>query len=224
MNPTAGLFAGDEIKVDVRVATDAKLLLTTPSASRAHAMPSGVARVKQRFAVESGAWLEVWPELFIPQTDCRYQQRTQIDVAAGGELFFVETLSPGRVARGECFGFSELRWALDVRHDDVAIVRERFHLRRDDDSLHALNQPFANGYAASCHLISNRIASDHGCWDTVRGLHSDDVWIGVSHLTEAGWMIKVLARDSVALRKSLKSLRQILSEVFPGLGAASRKL
>lgn len=224
VNPTAGLFAGDEIEVDVRVGPGARLLLTTPSASRAHAMPLGTAQVRQRFVVEPGAWLEVCPELFIPQAECRYQQRTEIEVAAGGELFFVETLSPGRVARGESFGFAGLKWALDVRHDGVAVVRERLHLRRDDDSLNALKHPFANGYAASCYLVTDRIASDHACWGAVRGLQSDDVWIGVSRLTQGGWMIKLLARDSVALRKSLKSLRQILSEVFPGLGASSRKL
>lgn len=224
VNPTAGLFAGDEIEVDVRVASGAKLLFTTPSASRAHAMPSGIARVRQRFTVETGAWLEVCPELFIPQADCRYQQRTEINVAVGGELFFVETLSPGRVARGECFGFAELQWALDVRRDGVAMVRERFRLRRDDDSLHALNHPFTNGYAASCYLLSDRVDPNHPCWGAARDLHGDDLWIGVSRLADAGWMIKVLGRDSVALRKSLQSLRKILSEVFPGLRASSRKL
>ena len=224
VNPTAGLFAGDEIEVDAHVGPGAKLLLTTPSASRAHAMPLGTARVNQRFLIEHGGWLEVWPELFIPQAGCRYQQRTEIDVAAGGELFFVETLSPGRVARGESFGFAELKWALDVRHDGVAVVRERFHLRRDDNSLHALKHPFANGYAATCYLVSHRIAQDHACWEAVRGLQSDDVWIGVSRLTQAGRMIKLLARDSVALRKSLQALRRILSEVIPELRASSRKL
>ena len=224
VNPTAGLFAGDEIEVDVSVASGAKLLLTTPSASRAHAMPAGIARVRQQFTVETGAWLEVCPELFIPQADCRYEQRTEIDVAAGGELFFVETLSPGRVARGECFGFSELKWALDVRHEGLALVRERFCVRRDDDSLHALNHPFANGYAASCYLVSDRVDANHPCWDAVRNLHGDNMWIGVSRLVQSGWMIKILARDSVFLRKGLHSLRGILSEVFPALRVSSRKL
>ena len=223
VNSTAGLFSGDAIEVDVRVTTGARLLWTTPSASRAHAMPSGSARVRQRFAVERDGWLEVWPELFIPQADCRYHQRTEISVDAGGHLFYVETMAPGRVARGETFQFAEVRWSLDIRHDHRAVVRERCQLRRGDDSLSALKCPFPNGYAASCYLVSNRPEADHPCWEAIRNLQTEVAWIGVSRLTGTGWMVKILAADSVALSRSLKSLRKILSEPCPGLRSTRSK-
>ena len=70
-NPTAGLFAGDTLRSEVTVDPGARLLLTTTSASRVHTMPAGRAEVHQTYHVASGAWLEVRPELFIPQAECR---------------------------------------------------------------------------------------------------------------------------------------------------------
>ena len=67
VNPTAGVFAGDGLRSRVAVESGARLLLTTPSANRIHAMPSGRATLDQHFAVADGGWLEVMPELFIPQ-------------------------------------------------------------------------------------------------------------------------------------------------------------
>src|SRR3954462_2484072 len=66
-NPTAGLFAGDRIRYRIVVESGARLLLTAPSASRAHCIAEGDAQVEQEFRVAAGAWLESWPEMFIPQ-------------------------------------------------------------------------------------------------------------------------------------------------------------
>src|SRR5260221_383468 len=65
-NPTAGMLSGDRARLQVRVASEAALLLTLPAANRAFRMPSGTAEVEQRFEVAAGGWLEHWPELFIP--------------------------------------------------------------------------------------------------------------------------------------------------------------
>lgn len=88
VNPTAGVLAGDVLSSRVAVESGARVLLTTPSANRIHAMPTGSASMEQKFVVEKDAWLEVMPELFIPQAQCRYRQRTTIEVAADGEIFF----------------------------------------------------------------------------------------------------------------------------------------
>ena len=116
VNPTAGVFAGDALTSRVAVESGARVLLTTPSANRIHAMPAGRASLEQHFSVADDAWLEVMPELFIPQAQCRYRQRTSLEVAESGEIFFVETLAPGRVARGEIFEFSEIEWEFELRH------------------------------------------------------------------------------------------------------------
>jgi urease accessory protein len=224
VNPTAGIFAGDTLMSRVAVENQARLLLTTPSANRIHAMPSGRALLEQHFSVAEGGWLEVMPELFIPQARCRYRQCTSIEVAASGETFFVETLAPGRVARGEIFEFAEIDWEFELRRAGNLIARERFVLRPSDESTASLRSPFPSGYYASCYLITERIPLDHQVWRAIHDVGRDDTLVGVSRLVLGGSTIKVLAADSIKLTQTLRTIRNLLSEFIPALQCAPRKL
>ena len=75
VNPTAGLLSGDRVHYDVAVESGARVLLTAPSASRAHRIVEGDARMTQEYRVAAGGWLESWPEIFIPQGGARYRQQ-----------------------------------------------------------------------------------------------------------------------------------------------------
>ena len=114
VNPTAGVFAGDEIEVRAEVESGARLLLTAPSAQRIHAMNGGEATVTQEFRVAAGGFFESWPELLIPQRGARLRQRTIARVEDGGEMLLIETIAPGRVASGECFAFDRLDWTTEI--------------------------------------------------------------------------------------------------------------
>ncbi len=224
VNPTAGVLAGDVLSSRVVVENGARLLLTTPSANRIHAMPSGSASLEQTFTVADGAWLEVMPELFIPQSQCRYRQRTRIEMEKGGELYFVETLAPGRTARGEIFQFSEIAWDFELRQDNTLIARERFTLQPSDESTTSLRHPFPAGYYASCYVITPHLSPEHAVWRAIHDLASDAVWIGVSRLVAGGSTIKLLCSGSIELTRTLRRIRTLLSEVLPPLRSASRKL
>ena len=224
VNATAGVFAGDRLALDVRVESGARVLLTSPSAARIHTMPAGQAEQRQRFHVAAGGWLEVWPELFIPQTGCRYQQTTEVDVEAGGTLFFVETLAPGRVARGEVLTLSEVGWALDIRRAGRLVVRERYTLRGGQDpSTWSLRHHFPAGYYASCCLISDGVDLDP-CRAAREACCHSAVHLGLTRVDEHAWLIKVLAADSASLREALWGIRRNLATLLPYLRADARKL
>ena len=180
--------------------------------------------MEQHFSVGAGGWLEVMPELFIPQSQCRYRQRTTIEVAAGGEMFFVETLAPGRVARGESFQFSEVEWEFALRYAGGLIARERFALRPSDESIASLRNPFPTGYYASCYVITPRISPDDGVWRAIHGLTTESVLVGVSRLVAGGSTIKILAIDSIVLARTLGTIRTLLARFLLALLCATRKL
>ena len=187
VNPTAGVFAGDTLTSRVAVESGARLLLTTPSANRIHAMPSGRASLEQSFSVANGGWLEVMPELFIPQADSRIRQRTTIEVADGGEMFFVESLAPGRVARGESFAFTAIDWEFDLRHAGCLIARERFVLQPSDESTTSLRRPFPTGYYASCYIITSRISPER--LRKIR-VFQDDAYLSLDYMKQEGEMYR----------------------------------
>lgn len=221
VNPTAGLFAQDRIEYDIAVEPGAHLLLASPSATRAHTMAQSEACVEQRFAVAAGARLEVWPELFIPQRGSRYRQTTRATVEAGGELLLFEALSPGRTAHGETFAFDRLTWDTDIHHDGKLAVRERYTLRPASPGVTAMRTQFPTAYYASAWLFSPRLTPESACWETLNGLQSATVWIGSSALAHGGWAVKVLAADSVEIRKTLLALR---AAIYAAIGATAPDL
>jgi urease accessory protein len=211
INATAGLFSGDAIVCEACVEEGASLLLTSPSAQRVHRMPEGEARVEQRFVVRSGGWLEVWPELFIPQSGARYRQRTRIEVEEGGELLFFEMVAPGRVAAGETFGYECLQWEMDLEYAGQLVVRERAALRpADKESLYSLTALFPAAYYASCFAVGPRFVASEECWEKVAALDSPQARLGCSRLAAGGGVVKILAGTGPDLRRVVGGVRQIL--------------
>ena len=239
VNATAGLFAGDAVDWRVCVEPGARLRLVSPSATRVfrHARPGHEtypgedARTDQTFHVGgAGAWLEVWPEGFIPHAGSRHRQTTRLDVAAGGSALFCEVLAPGRVASGEAWAFERLRWALDISHAGRPVVRERWDLAplERPESLAGWRLEGRGLFAtppsyASLYLIGARVEPGDPCWQALHDLQEDSTddgplkesacWIGVSRLDAgAGWSVKVLAADGAVLRRTLATVRAALGK------------
>jgi len=219
VNPTAGIFDDDVISLAVTAEAGSSIVLTTPSAGRVYrSRKGGTAQVDQKYTVASGAHLEFYPEPFIPQAGARYEQRSTLDVAADGTLIFFEWLTPGRVASGECFQYTELLWDTDVSHAGRLVSRERYRLSPEDHSLSSMKLAFATAHYIGCYFIADVPFPQ----EEIEALSSDTVYLGWTPLIEGGWTIKALCADSLAARRTLKSLRPILyaalGRVPPALG------
>lgn len=228
VNPTAGIFAGDRMHSEVRVGKGARLLLTSPSASRAHTMAErdGGAFLFQSFEVAEGAWFELLPELFIPQRATSYRQKTEIAVEAGGSLYFVETMAPGRVAHGEAMAFRELDWSFSLRVAGRLVSRERAEIRPPDHCWMLAVAGWGTVYHASIWIVAGAggpMSPDlaveiEALTDQVTRL------TGVTELAKGVHSIKILASSSIALRQTLRAVRSLLSDWLPGLANDPRKL
>ena len=227
VNPTAGILAGDRLESEIAVAAGAALLVTTPSASRLFHMRDGVAECRQHFTVAAGAWLEVMPEPLVPHRASRYRQVTTIEVEPGGELFFVDQLTPGRVGHGEAWVWDRLQLELTVRVGGELALRER--LDQSGEEMKQLAMLAGSG-AAACFANAILIApaaaaSGEPPWRAeLSALHRDGIWVGVSALRCGGWSLKIVAPDTIRLRKTVCEARRILAGYFPRLGCDTRKL
>jgi urease accessory protein len=158
--------------------------------------------------VANGGCLDLFPEYLIPQRHTRYRQRTRISVEEGGTLLWCESIAPGRTASGEVFAYDELRFATDIFAGTTHILRERFRLVPGGNALDALRARFPSAYYASLVCIAPNIASPA---DSLRGLHDPaTAWVGCSSLPAGGWIVKIVAADSVTLRDRLARARRIL--------------
>jgi urease accessory protein len=211
VNPTAGLLEDDRILQHATVRPGARLLLTMPGASRAHRVRNGWAAMEQHFVVDAGAFLEVLPEVFIPQAGARYKQTTRLDVAAGGELLFFESLAPGRTASGEAFQYQWLDWRTDLFLGGQHAAKERLWLQPETASIRALRAHFPAAYYGSVFAVSEKLAAEETLLQTLNHLQSEQVWIGQSRLAQpSAWSLRILAQNAPALRSTLQTIRETL--------------
>lgn len=212
INPTAGIFGGDRITTHVTVESGARVFLTSPSAARFHPSQGRESKLEQTFEVRAGASLDVFPEISIPQRESRSFQKTNIQIEKGGELIYLETLAPGRVASGETFAFTSYRWWTDITVGDRIVHRERACIEPGTSSIAGLTALFPASYYAGIVVISP--ASESWSADFPHAIaalaEKDSARIAATKLSASGWSIRVLAADSLALRAAITSLRQLI--------------
>lgn len=224
VNPTAGILAGDELDSSIAVEAGAALLVTTPSASRVFQMNGGRAASRQAFEVAADGWLEVLPEPLVPHRGSWFHQATVIDVADGGRLLYVDQLMPGRLGHGEAWHWERLQLDLTVRVAGQLALRERWDFSGPELAELAT---FSGSGPTACfaNLVLVAPAEDYATWrPALEALHAIDVHLGVSALRLGGWTIKVVAKDPISLRATLRELRSRLLPAFPRLACDPRKL
>lgn len=209
VNPTAGFFDGDQLETDVEVAAWAKLVLSTPSASRVYRSRSGAAATGfQKITVGKNASFEWFPEPFIPHAGARFVQRTEIRLHPSASLLYFDWITPGRVAMGEIFAYQHLRWELDLIVGEKLVARERHDLRPGDDSSEALRVKFPAGHYLSVHAAG--AMTENWPAEALDALSGDDVYLGHGPLTGGVQVIRALCRDSLAARRLWETLRPML--------------
>jgi urease accessory protein len=127
-NPTGGIFAGDHLIASVIAEADARVHLTTQSATKLYRAESAPARQQLRFVLGAGAYVEHLPDPLIPQAGSRFTQEMSVELAPGAMFVAAETVAPGRRARGERFAYDLLELQTSVRRGGRELCAERLRL------------------------------------------------------------------------------------------------
>ncbi len=223
VNPTAGLFSGDHLSLNVNVGSQSQVALTSPSASRYHTMPNGQARLTQRFDLGAHAWLDYWPEMVIPQRDSDVLQTTELHLAPTASMVFLDLLAPGRVAHGEHYQFRRLETRLKIHQSGTLIAKERCVLE-PKKRIWPLQVPGWNLCYYAALWIAGSQASNAiqrlARFPSNRASHQ----IGTSLVADHLGVVRVVANSSIWLRKVTQEIRQDLQQSLPLLKTDFRKL
>ena len=223
VNPTAGLFAGDHMSLDVSLGPRSQVALTSPSASRYHTMPSGQASLIQRFNVGEGSWLDYWPEIVIPQRDSDVRQTTEIYLEPTSTMVFLDLLAPGRVAHGERYAFRRLETCLRIHEGGDLMAKERCVLEPIKDVWPLRVPGWDLCYYGALWIVGAKAAQ------SIKRLsewHADPeaCHVGASLVCSRLGVIRFVAKSSLVLRKLTQQLRSHVQVDFPLLSKDFRKL
>jgi len=225
VNPTAGLFAGDSLGMEVTVESGAQVAITSPSASRFHTMHKSSATIEQSFHVGSGASLDFWPETTIPQKDSEVTQTTSIEIGADAEMTYLESFSPGRLAHKENYLFRSFESRFKIIDQQELAVKERLVLT-PEKSVWPLQVPdWDTCYYGAIWMIHNEAEAIVEELQTdlndnpTEGIHS-----GVTLLTSRIAVLRILTPTSMQMRDITLYYRTLLSKHFKALNIDFRKL
>lgn len=201
LNPTGGVVGGDRLETRVRLGADARVCLTTPSATRVYRSAGEPAVQRFAAAVGPGGCLEYVPDHLIPSPGARLRQTTEIALAAGASAIVWDSWSAGRPARDEAWAFAELDLQLSIRDGRGPVFHERARLE-GDVFWSRLGGAEGMGYAG----VFLAVAEGRADWEAVaRGLQADigtgppGARVGVTALARGGVLARVLASSAPAL-------------------------
>jgi urease accessory protein len=125
LHPPGGIVGGDELAIDVRVASGAAALVTTPAAGKLYRHRERWSHQVVTCRAEAGACLEWLPQETIAFSGCH--GRTGLVVEAAEDAGFIgwDVVALGRPACGEPFADGELDQRLEVRRAGEPRLCER---------------------------------------------------------------------------------------------------
>ena len=124
LNPSGGILQGDVLETDVKVESDARGFITTPSANKFYKMDEGQATLTNRIRVENGGVLEYMPEYNIPFAQSSVVQETEFDLARDATLLAFDMIVPGRIEKGELFQYNLYASKISIRVDGHLLAHE----------------------------------------------------------------------------------------------------
>jgi len=156
-----GVFAGDVLSLSLRVASGARVVLTSQSALQVHpsAAPSP-AHIRHRYVVEEEGELHAHWDPVIPFTRARLDQRFDLEVGEDSRLYWSDALMAGRISRGEAWRFESLTHELRLRVGTTLKYLERYTVT---PGLQSVVHPWIVGrmnYVATALVHHPRVTAD----------------------------------------------------------------
>jgi urease accessory protein UreH len=131
-----GLCAGDRIDIRISVSSGARVVVTTPAATRVLSMNEGqYAEQRIELHVARGATLEYYPALTIPFPDSAFLQTIHVNTEPGARVGLLETWALGRTSRAEYLRFRTLSSRTLVHVDGTLVYADATELQPGRDRL-----------------------------------------------------------------------------------------
>jgi urease accessory protein len=129
-NLSGGILGGDKLSISADIGPRSAVQLTSTSATRIYRSSLTTPMATQTYSIQvrEGGLLEYLPDPLIPFAGSRYQQHTHIDLAQNAGLFWWETITPGREAHGEVFGYEQLHLAAEITTQGKPLAIERMRI------------------------------------------------------------------------------------------------
>ena len=125
LHTAGGMVGGDRLLIDISLAPQARVVLTTAAASKIYRMPTQEARQKVTIKIATGACLEWLPQETILFDQARLRQELMVQLEPEAGWLGWDIYRFGRTARGEQFHSGEWRSHTEVWQSGIPLWIDR---------------------------------------------------------------------------------------------------
>lgn len=200
LHPPGGLVPGDALVIEVEVQAGARVLVTSPAATKIYRSDGRISRQTQTLRVAPGAMLEWLPQETIVFEGAQAQVKTAVELSGDAAFLGWEILCLGRPACGEGFRSGTCRQHWELWRDGRPLVLERTRFR-DDVQRAAWG---LRGAAVTGTLLASSPALDDvggGILDDLRALPSDTRDLCAATLVRGALVLRYVGGSAERARK-----------------------
>ena len=132
LHPPGGLAGGDQLVIDLTLASGSEVLATTPGATKWYHGERGSATQTIRLTLAADACLEWLPQESILFDRADAQQSLRVDLHPHARMFGWDIVQLGRIAAAEAWQRGRFRQRLQMYRDGRERWREQVDLAADD--------------------------------------------------------------------------------------------
>ena len=209
MSSSPGLLAGDCIRINLALAEESALHLSTQAFTRGLAMhEGGMAEQHHRISQAAGSRLIYLPHPLVLHRGSTLKQTTRIDLADNCTLLYGEITAAGRVLNHECFAFAYFSSQLHIHHRHKLLLTDNIQWQPARHPLQTLGQ--MEGYSHQASLFYANTHAQTALKPLLDALHqsltprfSDGLLLGMS-----------LAADNIICLRALANEAEILTHLL----------
>ncbi|MER7749686.1 urease accessory protein UreD [Streptomyces bacillaris] len=154
-----GVAQADRYRMDFRCGPGTEVHLTTQAATKVFRMEHDYAAQQVHLTADEGSYVEYLPDPVIPFEGSRFYQRTEVTVAPGATVVLGDTVTAGRLARGERHAYRVFAADLRIsRPDGTLLAVDTQRLCPDTDRAGALGPAVFAGHdhVSSLYAVTGR--------------------------------------------------------------------
>ncbi|MGW1432472.1 urease accessory protein UreD [Streptomyces sp. NPDC002431] len=222
MSTGGGIVQADRNRIDIDCGPGTALHLTTQAATKVHRMEFDHATQVVNLRAQKGSYVEYLPDPVIPYRDARFYQQTRATVDPTATLLLGETITAGRLARGERHAYRMLFSDLEILRPDGTLLAVD-SVRLDPHGPGGVTGPavfaghdlMATLYAVSPLAPAERIADA-----LYEALGPAGPAFGVSTLPEdCGAWVRIVGSDPPALHRAMRTAWNAVRRLLIGVPA-----
>ncbi|SEB83177.1 urease accessory protein [Streptomyces sp. 2131.1] len=214
-----GVAQADRYRMDFHCGPDTQVHLTTQAATKIFRMEHDYASQRLHLTAGAGSYVEYLPDPLIPFEGARFYQSTEVTVAPDATVLVGDTLTAGRLARGERHSYRALATDLRIRRPDgtlLAIDTLRLTPGRPGTGVLGPGVFAGHDHVASLFAVTDRVPATELADTLHEALAGLGVLYGVSVLPrDCGAWVRLLddspVRVAEAHRAAWHAVRRLLT-------------